>query len=131
MKRLRQLWDRLRRRVANYYEAARFSFGERSLLLGGIQDARLDADAMTRREILRKARYFEKNNAFVNRLADIFEQYTVGATGLQAVSASPDANAYFARPGPRVAEGIELLAHLFHPDLVDWPHASRPWAEIS
>jgi iron complex transport system substrate-binding protein len=42
-----------------------------------------------------------------------------------------DANAYFARPGPRVAEGIELLAHLFHPDLFDWPHATRPWAGIS
>lgn len=42
-----------------------------------------------------------------------------------------DANAYFARPGPRVAEGIELLAHLFHPYLVDWPHQERPWAEIS
>jgi iron complex transport system substrate-binding protein len=42
-----------------------------------------------------------------------------------------DANAYFARPGPRVAEGIELLGHLFHPDLVEWPHPERPWAEIS
>ncbi|MEO8194279.1 MAG: cobalamin-binding protein [Gemmatimonadales bacterium] len=41
-----------------------------------------------------------------------------------------DANAYFARPGPRVAEGIELLAHLFHPDLFPWPHEHRPWAEI-
>ncbi|HEX6573419.1 MAG TPA: cobalamin-binding protein [Gemmatimonadaceae bacterium] len=42
-----------------------------------------------------------------------------------------DANAYFARPGPRVAEGIELLAHLFHPDRFAWPHQSRPWQEIS
>jgi iron complex transport system substrate-binding protein len=42
-----------------------------------------------------------------------------------------DANAYFARPGPRVAEGVELLAHLFHPKLFDWPHSSRPWAEIA
>jgi iron complex transport system substrate-binding protein len=42
-----------------------------------------------------------------------------------------DANAYFARPGPRVAEGIELLAHLFHPELFPWPHDSRPWTEIS
>lgn len=42
-----------------------------------------------------------------------------------------DANAYFARPGPRVAEGIELLAHLFHPDRFQWPHATRPWMEIS
>jgi iron complex transport system substrate-binding protein len=28
-----------------------------------------------------------------------------------------DANAYFARPGPRVAEGVELLAALFHPEV--------------
>jgi iron complex transport system substrate-binding protein len=42
-----------------------------------------------------------------------------------------DANAYFARPGPRVAEGIELLAHLFHPELFEWPHDTRPWAEVS
>jgi iron complex transport system substrate-binding protein len=41
-----------------------------------------------------------------------------------------DANAYFARPGPRVAEGIELLAHLFHPDRYAWPHEHRPWARI-
>ncbi|HEV8600616.1 MAG TPA: ABC transporter substrate-binding protein [Gemmatimonadales bacterium] len=41
-----------------------------------------------------------------------------------------DANAYFARPGPRVAEGVELLAHLFHPGRFAWPHPSRPWAEI-
>jgi iron complex transport system substrate-binding protein len=42
-----------------------------------------------------------------------------------------DANAYFARPGPRVVEGVELLAHLFHPDLVSWPHADGPWERIS
>jgi len=38
-----------------------------------------------------------------------------------------DANAYFARPGPRVAEGVDLLAHLFHPDRVRWngPEAFR------
>jgi iron complex transport system substrate-binding protein len=42
-----------------------------------------------------------------------------------------DANAYFARPGPRVVEGVELLAHLFHPDLVSWPKADQPWERIS
>lgn len=47
-------------------------------------------------------------------------------TALYAV----DANAYFARPGPRVVEGVELLAHLFHPDLVEWPHTGRPWEQI-
>jgi iron complex transport system substrate-binding protein len=28
-----------------------------------------------------------------------------------------DANSYFSRPGPRLAEGVALLAHLFHADL--------------
>ena len=31
-----------------------------------------------------------------------------------------DANSYFARPGPRIVEGTELLAHILHPDLFDW-----------
>lgn len=39
-----------------------------------------------------------------------------------------DANAYFARPGPRLAEGIELLAHLLHPDRFAWPHQHQPWS---
>ena len=41
-----------------------------------------------------------------------------------------DANAYFARPGPRVVEGIEMLAHLFHPGLVPWEQSERPWKKI-
>jgi len=37
-----------------------------------------------------------------------------------------NANAYFSRPGPRLADGVALLAHLFHPDLFgpDSPAAS-------
>ncbi len=31
-----------------------------------------------------------------------------------------NANAYFAKPGLRLAEGVELLAHLIHPDLIPW-----------
>lgn len=31
-----------------------------------------------------------------------------------------DANAYFARPGPRVVDGTKLLAHLIHPELFAW-----------
>jgi iron complex transport system substrate-binding protein len=31
-----------------------------------------------------------------------------------------DANAYFARPGPRIVEGTRLLAHLIHPDVFEW-----------
>ncbi len=41
-----------------------------------------------------------------------------------------DANAYFARPGPRLAEGIELLAHLFHPERFEWSYATQPWAVV-
>jgi iron complex transport system substrate-binding protein len=31
-----------------------------------------------------------------------------------------DANSYFARPGLRVVEGTELLAHLIHPEVFGW-----------
>jgi iron complex transport system substrate-binding protein len=31
-----------------------------------------------------------------------------------------DADSYVSRPGPRVAEGVRLFAHLFHPDTFDW-----------
>jgi iron complex transport system substrate-binding protein len=41
-----------------------------------------------------------------------------------------DANAYFARPGPRVAEGVELLGHLFHPELVAWNQTNVPWQRV-
>jgi iron complex transport system substrate-binding protein len=41
-----------------------------------------------------------------------------------------DANAYFARPGPRVIEGTELLAHLIHPECVAW-HGPRAWQRVA
>jgi iron complex transport system substrate-binding protein len=31
-----------------------------------------------------------------------------------------DANSYFARPGSRVIDGAELLAHRLHPDISPW-----------
>jgi iron complex transport system substrate-binding protein len=31
-----------------------------------------------------------------------------------------DANSYFARPGPRLVDGVELLGHLLHPERVKW-----------
>jgi iron complex transport system substrate-binding protein len=42
-----------------------------------------------------------------------------------------DANAYFARPGPRIAEGVELLAHLFHPARCPWAQDHQPWPQIA
>ncbi len=42
------------------------------------------------------------------------ELAAVGAGEVVAV----DAAAYFSRPGPRIIDGLELLAHILHPDLV-------------
>jgi iron complex transport system substrate-binding protein len=42
---------------------------------------------------------------------------SIGAERIWAV----DAAASFSRPGPRLVEGTELLAHLLHPDRVDAP----------
>lgn len=42
-----------------------------------------------------------------------------------------NANAYFARPGPRVVDGIELLAHLFHPELFDWRGPAGAFQRVS
>ncbi|MFY9265823.1 MAG: cobalamin-binding protein [Solirubrobacterales bacterium] len=36
-----------------------------------------------------------------------------------------NASAYFSRPGPRLVDGVELLAHTLHPDLVPEPAAER------
>jgi iron complex transport system substrate-binding protein len=48
------------------------------------------------------------------------ELAAVGAGEVVAV----DAAAYFSRPGPRIVEGLELLAHILHPEL--FPEASAP-----
>ena len=39
-----------------------------------------------------------------------------------------DANATFSRPGPRVADGVEVLAHLLHPE--EYPDPGVPWSRI-
>jgi iron complex transport system substrate-binding protein len=36
-----------------------------------------------------------------------------------------DGSAYFSRPGPRVVDGVELLAWVLHPDLVPTPPSGR------
>jgi iron complex transport system substrate-binding protein len=51
-----------------------------------------------------------------------------GISGARIIAV--DANAYFARPGPRLAEAVELLAHLFHPEQFAWPHSARPWTQV-
>jgi iron complex transport system substrate-binding protein len=41
-----------------------------------------------------------------------------------------NANAYFARPGPRVVDGTKLLAHLIHPDLFEWAGPARAFERL-
>ena len=42
-----------------------------------------------------------------------------------------DANSYFARPGPRVVEGTELLAHLLHPELFEWKGPANAFRRLA
>jgi iron complex transport system substrate-binding protein len=51
---------------------------------------------------------------------------SLGARQLFAV----DAASTFSRPGPRLVDGVELLAHLFHPELVK-PPAGIGFAELT
>jgi len=41
-----------------------------------------------------------------------------------------DANSYFSRPGPRLSDGIELLAHLFHPQIVPLSVPGQAFQEL-
>jgi iron complex transport system substrate-binding protein len=53
-------------------------------------------------------RALEEAESYADELA------ALGARRVVAV----DAAAYFSRPGPRLVDGLELLAHILHPDLV-------------
>lgn len=41
-----------------------------------------------------------------------------------------DASSYFARPGPRVVEGTELLAHLIHPEVFGWSGPASAFKQL-
>jgi iron complex transport system substrate-binding protein len=51
---------------------------------------------------------------------------SLGADRVYAV----DAASSFSRPGPRLVEGTELLAHLLHPDLAPSP-SGLGWRELT
>jgi iron complex transport system substrate-binding protein len=67
--------------------------------------------------------YVEASRAQALAYWDQFE--TLGAQRVFAV----DAASTFSRPGPRLIDGVELLGHLLHPDLVD-PPGSIGFAEV-
>lgn len=41
-----------------------------------------------------------------------------------------DGNQYFNRPGPRLAESLEILAEIFHPDSFDYRHEGCGWERL-
>jgi iron complex transport system substrate-binding protein len=58
------------------------------------------------------------------RSAEEAEDFAAEIRGVGAARVfATDANAYFSRPGPRLVDGLELLAHALHPTLVPEPTA--------
>jgi iron complex transport system substrate-binding protein len=53
----------------------------------------------------------------------------IEALGAERVFAV-DAASTYSRPGPRLVDGVELLAHILHPDLVD-PPGGIGYAELT
>lgn len=76
--------------VFNRFEAAQVWRADRSMLPASVQDAQFDATCAARTEIMRKARYFEKNNAIAQRIGSVFADYTVGPNGLILLPNSSD-----------------------------------------
>jgi len=54
--------------------------------------------------------------------------------GLKAVQANRvvvgDGNQYFNRPGPRLAESLEILAEIIHPRLFHFGHENKGWVQL-
>lgn len=59
------------------------------------------------------------------RAAAEAELFAERLAALDARVVAVDAAAYFSRPGPRLVDGVELLAHLLHPTLVAEPPEGR------
>jgi iron complex transport system substrate-binding protein len=66
------------------------------------------------------ARSAEEAHAYAERIE------ALGARRVIAVNAS----AYFSRPGPRLVTGVELLAHILHPDKAPAPESTLDPAEL-
>jgi lambda family phage portal protein len=81
---------RVAKGVRNYYEAARIWWQpDRSWIPGGLERPTTRLTPSDRRELMRQAQYWEHNDALPQRLADLFESYTVGS-GIPCIPASND-----------------------------------------
>jgi iron complex transport system substrate-binding protein len=67
------------------------------------------------------SRVLEEARAYWERIASLGAARVVGV----------DASAYFSRPGPRLVTGVELLAHVLHPDRVPAPAGERTFEVLS
>jgi iron complex transport system substrate-binding protein len=66
---------------------------------------------------------YDAPRAHAEALAQASELAALDAGRVVAVNAS----AYFSRPGPRLIDGLELLAHILHPeDVPDAPGIALP-----
>lgn len=105
------------RRLAAFaeWEAGRIGGNrDRGYLPGFVQDAVEDLDQASRDEMVRKSRYWEKNDGICNRCADIWEQYTVGSRGLvhTPASSSPEFNAVAADAWSRWSQFPDLSSRM-------------------
>jgi iron complex transport system substrate-binding protein len=41
-----------------------------------------------------------------------------------------DGSSYFSRPGPRIVDSLEILAHVIHPELCKAPPLRAAWARV-
>ena len=69
---------------------------------------------------------YDAPRALGEALAHTGELAALGAARVLAVNAS----AYFSRPGPRLIDGLELLAHILHPQQVPLPAGTDPPLEV-
>src|SRR5258705_13060530 len=70
--RLRKINSRKRSAVQNRYEDATFSWGERSWLPAAVSDTRIEADASTPLELVRRSRYWTPTSSIRIDYGDIF-----------------------------------------------------------
>lgn len=76
-------------KIRNWYEGGfPILTGDTSFVPAIVQDARFDQNYITRREMLRRMRYWSQNSAIVESILSVGERYTVGPSGL-AVSWYP------------------------------------------
>ena len=63
-------------------------------------------------------------------MKEVLMSWIGGKDSCLALIYAVDANSYFARPGPRVVDGTELLAHLIQPELFHCEGSSETFRRV-